>query len=286
MLQTRAATPPRPENYGDDPDEDLDFDWRPEPLQRAVDSDRTFRWPIVLGALFIGVSVALTLRLFVFVPTDSAGSRLDDFRTAATELDGALTAVIEAPWGDPTALAELDAAIASAREALEEPETSDSAVSDAQQTLTVIVDDASLLASRGTMASTYREQAGVIFGVPTLPSDAPAELVDQAERALNDYRVAAIAALARLGDYPALADFRALAEEFVDELPGWSDRYLLALSRGQVEAAAALLADIHARAAIAEEELADALEGIEVEGRAAATSLRDTLRGTGLVDLS
>ena len=29
----------------------IDFDWRPQPLERVVDSGRSFRWPIIGGAL-------------------------------------------------------------------------------------------------------------------------------------------------------------------------------------------------------------------------------------------
>jgi hypothetical protein len=122
MLETTPATLARPAQGDQEGEvEDIDFDWRPEPQDPALGSERSFRWPIVIAALFLGVSVALVLRLFVLAPANSAAVRIEEYRSVAADLDMALREVIDAPPGDEEAASTLAEATAALQAALAPP---------------------------------------------------------------------------------------------------------------------------------------------------------------------
>jgi hypothetical protein len=78
MLETTPATVARAGTLGalEEPVPDLDFDWRPTPLGKVVESKREYRWPIVAGAAVIGLAVLLVARFVIFLPADQAEARL------------------------------------------------------------------------------------------------------------------------------------------------------------------------------------------------------------------
>jgi hypothetical protein len=294
MLETTAATPARPPSRPpSDADGELDFDWRPEPLGRAIDSDRTFRWPIVIASLFIGVSVALIIRLFIASPADSAAARLDQYRDAATSLDAALRTVLEAPPGDPAAADALEIVVADLRALLAEPLPGDSpffgggSVADleaAHQRLTPIIDSAETIARDLRLAATYREASIDMLALPLLPTEVPPELIDPAARTLADFRASASAAAATLDDSAAFAGFRQRVGEINDLMPSWSDRYLLALRREDVAATTDLLGDMQARFDLARAELNAALQTLRDGITAGSLAVINALQQAQLVD--
>ena len=292
MLETTAATQARPESGRHVPEEDdLDFDWRPEPLQRAIDSDRTFRWPIVIAALFIGVAVALSFRLFILGPANSASARLDEYRAVAVALDSAAQGVLDSPTGAAEAAAVLDEAVVALQTALAPPlpggpiggQGPSAELSDAHDSLTVIADAAVALASKLEISTVYRQNAAAILTMPLLPDEAPEDLIDAAERTLGDYRVAAIAAVARFGDEPEMEIFRTQISEFVDNISPWSDLYLIALSRGETANVQSLLDDLRSQIALATAELDTKLAGVEGQITTEALALITSLQQSGLL---
>lgn len=292
MLETTAATPARPVTRSHDgEEEDLDFDWRPEPLQRAVDSDRTFRWPIVIAALFIGVSAALVIRLFIAAPAESANARLEEYRTVATALDTTLRDALDTR-DDPAAIAALADAVDATRDSLARDlprgvpligQGPGAELDAAHERLTAIVDSSATLVTRLQLARSYRQAGSEILTLPLLPSEAPPDLVDPAARTVSDYRAGVLAAVARLDDAPEFAAFRTLVAEFAEDLTPWSDRYLLALRRGETASTASLLVDLGARADLARAELNARLDEIDGAVAAEGLSLLDALLEAGLV---
>jgi hypothetical protein len=292
MLETRAATPARPPTRSTGVTEDLDFDWRPEPLERAVDSDRTFRWPIVIAALFIGVSAALIIRLFIAVPADTATARLEEYRQVATALDTALHAVLDAAPGSADAVRDLGTAIDEVRESVARPLPGGVPVigggpgaelDAAHQRLTTAVDAASALVGRLRISTDYRAAAAVILTLPMLPTEVEPDFIDPAARTLSEYQAGAVVAAAGLGPEPLLAEFRGQVDALLDEMPIWSDLYLLALRRGQADNAATMIGDLTARVEAARAELEAGLAELEAEIVGEAQSLIDGLRQAGLV---
>ncbi|MEX2322854.1 MAG: hypothetical protein WEA29_03695 [Acidimicrobiia bacterium] len=280
MLETTAATAARPARGDQDGEiEDIDFNWRPEPLDRALGSDRSFRWPIVIAALFIGVSVALVLRLFVLAPANAAAVRLDEYRSVAADLDAALREVIDAPAGDPDAASDLAEAAASLQASLAPPlpggpiggQGPSGELAAAHQTLRAIADSATNLSARLQLATEYRRNADAALTLPLLPTEAPEDLIASAERTLADYRAGAVAAMARFTDEAAFGDLRDQFGTFVDGLQGWSDQYLLSLRRGETETTTELLQEARTETGRLRAILDTRLES--VEGNVAADSL-------------
>jgi hypothetical protein len=291
MLELTAARPGRPSARDDgQPDGELDFDWRPQPLGRADDEDRALRWPIIFAALFVGVAVALVIRLFVASPAESAAARLDEYRSAATTLEEALRGALDGSTSGPATLSE---AIDAARESLSQPlprgvpiigQGPGAELDAAHALLTSVTDSASEMVPRLEVSRTYREGAAPILGLPLLPTDAPADLVDTAARLLDEYRAGAVTAAAGLGNEPEFTAFREFVSQLVDGLPAWSDRYLLALRRGETATAAALVVELQARADLARAELNLRLDELETGIIADALGLIDALRQGGLID--
>jgi hypothetical protein len=293
MLETTATTPARPlARHDGEAGDELDFDWRPEPLMRAVDSDRAFRWPIVIASLFIGVAVALVIRLFIASPADSANARLEEYRTVATALQAALGGALDASTGDPATVAALADAVDAARESVSRPlprgvpiigQGPGAELDAAHQRLTTIVDSAATIVPRLHLSRTYRQAGADILGLPLLPNQVSPDLIDPAARTLDEFRAGAVAAAARLDDEPDFAAFRDLVTEFVEGLGPWSDRYLLSLRRGDSEAAAALVADLHARADLARTELNQRLDDLDTAITTDGLEILDALVQAGLV---
>lgn len=277
MLERTAADPARPASGPDgETDGDLDFDWRPEPLEREV--DHAVRWPIVIASLFIGVSAALIIRLFVAVPSDTA-ARLDEYRAAAFSFEAAVQTVLDAPRSDAAAAAEFADAVADLRELVSEPPPRGGGqIAAAHQSLTSIADLSDALAGDLLLIATYREAASAILTLPLLPTEAPPDLLDSAARTLAEYRATASAAAAALGEDPVLAGFKERVDEFVEMLPSWSDGYLLALRRGETDTTTALLIDLRARANLAQGELDTGLTALEEAIAAQSLAVRTALQ--------
>jgi hypothetical protein len=105
MLETTPATVARAAAAGQpaEPIPDLDFDWHPHPLDRTVTARRTYRWPIVVGAVIVGFGLLVGIRFGLAVPAHNASLRqaeyltaVDDYEAVLDRLDSAATA--NRPW--------------------------------------------------------------------------------------------------------------------------------------------------------------------------------------------
>jgi len=101
-------------------------------------------------------------------------------------------------------------------------------------------------------------------------------LVDPAARAIAGMQTDSQIAFEALDDDPLFAAYRNRVAEAIDALPEWSDRYLLSLRRGEVEATTALVAEFQARTALANAELEAAVADVDA---AAAALIPDLLAG-------
>ena len=290
MLETTTATAARPATGDQEGEiEDIDFDWRPEPLDRALGSNRTFRWSIIIAALFIGVSVALALRLFVLAPANTAAMRLDEYRSVAANLDAALREVIDAPAGDPDVASGLADATVALEASLAPPlpgggiggQGSSGELGAAHQALRAIADSATNLSARLQLATEYRSNADAVLALPLLPTEAPEDLIASAERSLADYRAGAVAAMARLTDEVAFGDLRDQFGTFVDGLQVWSDQYLLSLRRGETETTTELLQEARTETARIRAILDSRLESVEGDITADSLALLSALQESG-----
>lgn len=259
LLETTPATEARPVTPGQ-PEElvpDIDFDWRPTPLGSIVRSRRQYRWPVVIGALLVGLAVLFVARFFILLPADEAEARLADYAAAIDEFDGALDAMeAAASLTDPTAASRFLAAADALREVATPgppgllpflPAGPVGDVKAARVRLLALADAADSIAERLALGSTYRAASEDILAIPLLPFSAPPELIDPAAEALAEMQADSEAAAAALDDEDeGYAGYRDAVAAALEELPGWIDRYLLALRREDEAGAVALVAELQA----------------------------------------
>lgn len=289
MLETTPASLARPHGPSEpsEPVPDLDFDWRPQPLDRAVAARRTFRWSILVAAAVLGGLALVAVQVLITVPQKKADARRLEYRTALDAYEPALVAFAAAPApSDPDALAAFADASADfaavARAGLPTvipllPIGPIEELRPARSEMLAMVDAAETLLSDLGAASTYRDAAAEILALPFLPTQAPQELIDPAARAVADMQSATERAYAGLDDDPAFAAYRNRVAEAINALPDWADRYLLALRRGDVEEAAALVVEFQARASLATAELEAAVADVDAAAVAAIPALLTSL---------
>lgn len=286
MLETTPATVARPGTAGvlEEPVPDLDFDWRPTPLGKVVASKREYRWPIVIGAVLIGAAVLFVVRFFIFLPADQAEARLaayaaavDDFALAIDAMESAATLT------DPAAAGQFLEASGELLEVARPgppgflpfmPAGPVADVRSVRHRLLVLADAADSIATRLARAAQYRAASEDILDIPLLPSSAPAELIDPAARALATMQTESTAAAGRLDDSDDYAAYREAVEQALVALPGWIDRYLLALRRGEEATAVALLAELQATRADTIVEVEMVLGQVETDAATLITELR------------
>jgi len=281
MLETTPAevARPRPQEPSEEVIGDLDFDWRPQPLERVVDSGRSFRWPIIGAALVLAAVAIVAVRGLGTISDAQANERLtayraeiEDFQTAVDDLEALL------PDIDLDAALAFSAATDSLRTVASEdlpglppfvPQGSLGDVSDARDQLLGIVDAASLVSSDLDVAATFSTASQSLYGVPPLPREAPEELLEPASDAITTMQTETLATLAGLDPDPRFETYLTRVEEALDELPDWADRYLLALRNGDNETADTLIVEITAQRQLLQAELEIALGRVAeaVEGR-------------------
>ncbi|MEK7252692.1 MAG: hypothetical protein AAB198_05530 [Actinomycetota bacterium] len=281
MLETTPASVARLRGPSEpnEPLSDLDFDWRPRPLDRTVATRRSFRWSILIAAAVLGGLALVAVQVLITVPQKKADTRRVEYQAALDAYEPAVAAFAAAPTpSDPAALTAFADATAvfsdivradlptvipllpiGPIEELRPGRSEMLAVADAAETL---------LLGLGA-ASTYRDAAASILALPFLPTSAPIELIDPAARAIADMQSATERAYESLDDDPAFAGYRERVAEAIDSLSDWADRYLLALRRGEVEATTVLVAEFQARASLATAELEAAVA--DVDAAAVAT---------------
>ena len=287
MLETTPATAARPGVPGalEELLPDLDFDWQPRPLGAAVASRRQYRWPIVIGALLVGVTVLLVARFFVLLPADEAEERLAGYALAVDDFASAIDAMESAAnLTDPVAAGQFLEAADALREVARPgppgilpfiPAGPVADVRSARHRLIVLANAADSIAERLATAARYRAASQEILDIPLLPFTAPLELIDPAAKALAEMQATSEAAATDLDDEDEeYAAYRESVDAALATLPAWIDRYLLALRRDNGPTAITLVAQLHAT----RDGTLAAVEGVlgEVETEAAAliTELR------------
>ena len=284
MLETTPATVARATSLGEplEPVPDIDFDWRPHPLDRTVMARRTYRWPIVVGAVLAGAGLLLAARYAVIVPADRATIRQAEYTTATDGFAAALERLATAPTvADPALAAEFAAATAGLRSVAESPLPWSVPLiplgphlPPVRAKLLEVSDAAADLSAVIAQAAAYRDAGDHILAIPLLPYSAPPELIDPAARALADMQAQSEAALASLDDDPNFAGYRTLVTEAMAALPQWIDRYLLALRRGDSQTATNLVTQLGESRADAESELGAVLAAVDADADAALAALR------------
>jgi len=288
MLETTPATVARHmEPSGPaEPLSDLDFDWHPQPLSRAIGTRRSFRWSILVAAAVLGGLALVAVQVLVTVPQQRADARRIEYHAALDAYEPALIAYAAAPVpSDPVALAAFSSATTAfadvARASLPTvipllPVGPIEELRPARSEMLAMVDTAETLLADLASATTYREAAGNILAFPFLPTQAPEELIDPAARAIADMQTDTEIAFEALDDDPLFAAYRDRVAEAIEALPDWADRYLLSLRRGEVETTTALVAEFQARTALANAELEAAVADVDA---AAAALIPDLLAG-------
>lgn len=288
MLETTPATVAREirPSLPAEPVPDLDFDWRPQPLDRAIGTRRSFRWSILMAAAVLSGLALVAVQVLVTVPQQRADARRIEYRAALDAYEPALTAYAAAAApSDPAALAAFsdatNAFAAVARAGLPTvipllPVGPIEELRPARSEMLAMVDTAETILADLAAAAAYRRAAAEILALPFLPTEAPVELIDPAARAIADMESATEMAVAALDDDPLFTAYRQRVGEAVDALPDWANRYLLALHQGDVEATTTLVVEFRARSALATAELEAAVGDVD---RAAAALIPDLQTG-------
>jgi hypothetical protein len=288
MLETTPATVARAGDVGapEEPVPDLDFDWRPTPLGKVVESKREYRWPIVVGAVLVGLAVLFVARFVILLPADEAEARLAEYAAAVDDFSVAIDAMeAAATLTDPAAAGQFleaaDALLLVARPGPPGflpfmPAGPVADVRSVRHRLLLLADKADSIAARLARAAQYRKASEDILEIPLLPSSAPPELIDPAARALATMQTESTAAAERLDDSDEYATYRASVDRALSTVPGLIDRYLLALRRGEAATAVTLIADLQALRAETLAEVEQVLGQVETD---AATLILELRRG-------
>ena len=274
MLETTPARVAQPSSpaANDELAGDIDFDWRPRPLEKVVSGDRSFRWPIIGAALVLGALAIIAVRGLGTISDTQADERLADYRTelgrfsdAVVDLEAALPNIdIDAALAFSLATDQLLSVASEDLPGLPPfvPQGSLGDVAAAQDHLLAMVDVATAISADLDTASTYLAAAEALFSVPPLPFEAPDELIEPASQAIADMQTETLRTLAGLEPNTTFGDYLDRLDEALGSIPDWSDRYLLALRRGDTEAANALIAEITARRQLLDAELEVALTSV------------------------
>lgn len=275
MLETTPATvahPYAPRMMDESLGEDLDFDWRPRPLERAVDGNRSFRWPIIGAALVLAALAILLVQGLGTFSEAQANERLTAYRAAIVDFEDALDE-LEAALPDIEVAESLafGSATASLRDVATEPlpglppfvpQGALGDVSQAQRQLVTMVDIATSISSDLTVSATFTEASKTLFAPPPLPSSAPESLIGAAGTAITDMQSSTLATLSSLEANDTFATYLDEVGAALAGLPEWTDRYLLALRRGDAETAEVLIGAIQAQRQLLDDELAVGLATI------------------------
>jgi len=280
MLETTPAHAARPARRSKSDDiSDLDFDWRPQPLERVVASGRSFRWPIIGAAIVLAAVAIITVRGLGTISDSQADERLAAYNVEVTTFSAALDALEETlPDIEVQSALAFSVATDDLRLAATEdlpglppfvPQGSLGDVVAVQDLLLAIVDVAITVSADLDIAATYKTASERLFAVPPLPFSAPEELLEPAGAAIADMQTETLAALAGLDPDERFEMYVGRIEDALNAVPDWADRYLLALRRNDTEAAEALIVEITARLQLIEAELDVALDDVSdaVSGR-------------------
>lgn len=276
LLETTPATVPRRSEKSptDDLPAELDFDWRPQPLERVVQGNRSFRWPIIGAALVLAALAILAVQGLGTFSDTQANERLETYRTAVDdfaasidELEAALPAV-----GMADAVA-FEAASDSLRSAASEelpglppfvPQGALGEVARARDHLLAMADIALAVSTDLDLAATFTEASAGLFAVPSLPFSAPDELIVPAGEAITEMESETRSTLASLEAVEPFGTYVDEVESALADLGEWTDRYLLALRRGDTDVAESLVTEIEGVEQALNDELEVGLSSIAI----------------------
>lgn len=289
LLETTPATVARhaEPSLPAEPVPDLDFDWQPRPLDRSLGNRRSFRWSILAAAAVLGGLALIAVQVLVTVPQRKADARRVEYRTAIDTFEPALVAYAAAPApSDPAALEAFSDATTAFATVVEAdlptvipllPIGPIEELRPARGEMLAMVDIAGEILGDLAVAAAYREAAEDILALPFLPTEAPEELIDPAARAIADMQSASERAFAQLDDDPLFATYRDRVATAIDALPDWTNRYLIALRRGDVAVTQGLVAEFQARASLTTAELEAAVADVDEAARAMITDIQAAL---------
>lgn len=274
-LDTTPATvarPHAPSRLDESIGTDLDFDWRPQPLERAVEGDRSFRWPIIGAAAAMAIAAVVLVRGIGTFSDTQAAEHLTTYRAAVIEFEDALDDLEAAlpGVGVQEALA-FETATGALRSVANEPlpglppfvpQGSLGDVKRAQSHLLSMVDVATSISGDLDVSATFTQASETLFNVPGLPFSTPEELIGPAGEAITDMESETRATLAALEPNDLFVGYLTAVESALEDLPEWTDRYILALRRGDAETAELLIGSIQSQEQALDEELGIGLSAI------------------------
>lgn len=85
MLETTPATVARHLELAQPAEpllSELDFDWHPEPLSRAIGTRRSYRWSVLVAAAVLGGLALVAVQVLVTIPQQRADVRRVEYRDA------------------------------------------------------------------------------------------------------------------------------------------------------------------------------------------------------------
>lgn len=272
MLETTPAQVARPGRHpvGEDTISDLDFDWRPQPLERSFASNRSFRWPIICTAIILAAAAVLAVRGLGTISDSQADERLAVYNAEVASFTAAVNELEETLPNIDSVLA-FSVATEDLRSAATEdlpglppfvPQGSLRDVAAVQEHLLSIVDVATMISADLNTAATYSSASTRLFSLPPLPSQVPEELIIPAGEAIADMQTATVVALASLDPDERFAAYVGRVAGTLDSIPDWADRYLLTLRQGDKEAARTLIVEITALRQLIDAELEFALDEV------------------------
>lgn len=240
--------------------------WKPDEMDKAISSSRSFRWTSVAAAIAVVGLIVVGLVLLPSITDDRADSFRDTMTVSLTALRGELPdtqeslAVATEPTSDVLSLNGLStqlttlSAKASAVEVVSQadlpatpPFTSSEPIDELepiQNRMEPLATTAQAIQRRIANLVEYRTLMSGFLVLPDLPTTADAATQAELRVVLASAQADAAAILAELPSDVSLQPHEDLARRISDEFATWQVDYLEALRTGDSAAAAALIADL------------------------------------------
>jgi hypothetical protein len=256
-------------------------DWSPEDFSEVAASDRTFRWPVVLGALAVAAGIAVAAWVISNLPERGLEDAKADYQVSSAELRKAVTVAavsagaITDPDASPDELAEAAAVLADHDAAgRKEPDlaatappsngllgVSDPTIEPIRANLRTVSERAIALERRLGEILTYRLLFDRAFRFPTLPAGTSPGNIPAIGVELSLVIADTADAIGQLPADDLFGDHRAAAEELVAGLDGWQVSYLAALRNRDLNEAARLIDGLESEVVSLRESLTEPLDG-------------------------
>jgi DNA-binding FadR family transcriptional regulator len=266
-------------------------DWAPTELSAAVGSRRKVRWPIVIGAVIVGLAAAMALWWMpresnhrVTAHADMMRSALGDLHGDLVDTQAALATATEPTSTEPdlgsVALNLAGIADSSARllDVANQPIPSSLPLTarepfddlDAfRQTLEPLAAEATAIRREVAAITDYRNALTRVLTVAELPLSADSATITEQAAALARVLATSVSALTEMPLDGPFAEHRALVDAEVTAFTQWQDDYLGALREGDTTEAGRLVDDLKVARDRLQSEIVNTLAGLrtEVDGR-------------------